>query len=184
FVPAIHAGHSASSPLSLHDALPISVVLVAELFANQVGDGRGNPAELGMAEGILEAGFGEEFAFLVLDALGNPDHAVTVGLDALVDASQEGGLVKFDLGEQQDVRRFALGFAGQTAGGGDPAGVTAHDLEDEHLGRGGAHGGHSVTGLADGGGHILGYRAETRAAVGDRQVIVHGLGYMDRLDRV
>ncbi len=82
------------------------------------------------------------------------------------------------------MRAFAFGLTGQTAGSGDPAGVATHDFEDEHLGRGGAHGSHVITGLADGGGHILCYRTETRAAVGDRQVVVHGLGHVNGLDRV
>src|SRR5690606_31022735 len=102
------------------------VIFEAELVAYQGGNGRRYTAQLSMAESVGQAGLGEELAALVLDAFGNTDHAEAVGLHALVDPGEEGGFVKLDLREQQDVRRFTLSFAGQTAGRGNPAGVAAH----------------------------------------------------------
>src|SRR5690606_16872761 len=160
------------------------VVLVAKLVTHEVGDGRRYAAQLGVAEGVGQAGFGQEFAVLVLDALGYPDNAVAVGLHALVNAGEEGRFIELDFGKQQDVRRFAFGFTGQAAGGGDPAGVATHDFQDEHLGRGSGHGGHIVAGFTNGRGDILGHRAKAGAAVGDRQVVVDRLRHVDGLDRI
>src|SRR5690606_1414556 len=72
----------------------------------------------------------------------------------------------------------------QCASGGDPAGVTAHDFDDEDLGGGFAHGPH-VQGTFQGRyGHILGDGTKAGAAVGERQVVVDGLGDADAGDRV
>lgn len=46
------------------------------------------------------------------------------------------------------------------------------------------HRGHVVPGFADRGGDILGDRAKARAAIGDRQIVIDGLGNMHGLDRV
>ncbi len=43
---------------------------------------------------------------------------------------------------------------------------------------------HVEAGFARGDGDVLGHGAEARAVVGDRQVVVHGLGHVDGLDRV
>ncbi len=103
-------------------------------------------------------------------------------LDLGLDRGQELLLVELHLGEQ-DHDRDAL-IRHQRAGGGDPAGVTAHDLDDEDLGGGGAHGAHVEGGLQGGDGDVLGHGAEARAVVGDGQVVVHGLGHVDGLDRI
>ena len=73
---------------------------------------------------------------------------------------------------------------GEAAGRGDPARVAAHHFQDEHLGRGAGHRGDVEAGFADRHGDVLGDRAEARAAVGDRQVVVHGLRHVDGLHRV
>ncbi len=93
-------------------------------------------------------------------------------------------MVELDFGEQQDMRGIAFGLGSQATGRGGPAGVPAHHFEDEHLGRGAAHAVQVVAGLADRDRRVLGHTAETGRAVGVRQVIVHGLGDMDRLDRI
>src|SRR5690606_35665741 len=72
----------------------------------------------------------------------------------------------------------------QAAGGGDPAGMAAHDFEDENLGGSAGHGGHVQPRFADGGGDILGHGAEARAAVGERQIVVHRLRYADADERM
>ena len=69
-------------------------------------------------------------------------------------------------------------------GGGDPAGVAAHHLEDEDLGRGLGHRLHVEARLAHAGGHVLGHRAEARAVVGDRQVVVDRLGHVHGDERI
>ena len=105
-------------------------------------------------------------------------------LDAGIDARHEFLAVEGDFREDDDVRRLGGIFTGQGAGSGDPARVTAHDFQDEHLGGGGAHGGDVETGFTGGGGDVLGHAAEARRVVGDRQVVVHGLRHVDGLDRV
>ena len=82
------------------------------------------------------------------------------------------------------MRRLIFRFTGQAASGGNPAGVPTHDFENEHLGRGSGHGGDVKTCFANGGGYILGHGAKARTAIGDRQVVIHSLGYMDGLNRV
>ena len=72
----------------------------------------------------------------------------------------------------------------QTTRSRNPAGVAAHDFEDEDLGGGFAHGTHVKRGFQCRHGHVLGDRAEAGAAVGDGQVIVHGFGHVDGLQRV
>ena len=72
----------------------------------------------------------------------------------------------------------------EAACGRDPAGVAAHHFQHEHLGRGARHRGHVEACLADRDGDIFGDRPEARTAIGDRQVIVHGLRHVDRGERI
>jgi hypothetical protein len=97
-------------------------------------------------------------------------------------AVQELLLVELDFREQDNHGDALIGH--QTAGGGDPAGVPAHHLNDEDLRRGLGHGTHVIGGLQSGHGDVLGDRAEAGAAVGDGQVVVHGLGHVDGLDGI
>ena len=81
--------------------------------------------------------------------------------------------------------RCLAGFApGQPAGGGDPAGMAAHHLEHEHLGRSARHRGHIERAFERGHRDVLGHRAEAGAAIGVRQVVVDRLGYADAGDRI
>ena len=60
----------------------------------------------------------------------------------------------------------------------------AHHLEDEHLGRGPCHRAHVERRLERRHRDVLGDRAEARAAVRDRQVVVDRLRHVDRLQRI
>ena len=73
---------------------------------------------------------------------------------------------------------------GQATGGGNPAGVAAHDFDNKHLGGGVAHGGHIEAGLLGGHSHVFGHRAKTGAVVGQRQVVIDGFGNMNGLDGI
>ncbi|MNC86513.1 hypothetical protein D3C83_21830 [compost metagenome] len=112
-------------------------------------------------------------------ALGDADGTVAVLADGVVHFREEFFLVEGDFREQQDVRCFAFLVLGEPARRGDPAGVPSHHFQDEDAGRGARHGGDVVAGLADAGGDVLGDRAEAGAGVGDREVVVHGLGDAD-----
>ena len=74
-------------------------------------------------------------------------------------------------------------FAGQPPRRGDPAGVPAHDLEDEHARRRARHRGDVERGLARRDGHVLRDGAEAGAGVGNRQIVVDGLRHADADDR-
>jgi hypothetical protein len=135
-----------------------------------------------VAEGVAGALLGQEAPVRPVAALGDADGAVAVLLDLGLDRGEELLLVELHLREQRDHRDALVGD--QRAGGGDPAGVAAHDLDDEDLGRGGAHGAHVEDCLQGRGGDVLGHGAEARAVVGDGQVVVDGLRHVDGLHRV
>src|SRR5690606_8584991 len=105
-------------------------------------------------------------------------------LDLALHLGDEALLVEGDLREQDDDRKRVIGRVGRPAGGGDPAGMAAHDLQHEHLRGSLRHGGDVEARLEGRHGDVLGHRAEARAVVGDRQVVVHGLGHVDGADRV
>ena len=62
--------------------------------------------------------------------------------------------------------------------------MTAQHLEDEDLGGGLGHRAHVVARLADRDRRVLRDGPEPRAAIRQRQVVVHRLGDVDRLDRI
>lgn len=68
-----------------------------------------------------------------MQAFRDSNRTITVKLDAFLDARHKPHFVERHLGQQQDVRWFALRLAGQATGGGDPAGVAAHHLKDKIL---------------------------------------------------
>ena len=91
-------------------------------------------------------------------------------------------LVELDLREQDDDRNAVV--LHQAAGRGDPAGVAPHHFEHEHLGRGLGHRAHVERRFQRGHRDVFGDRAEAGAAVGDGQVVVHGLRHVDGLHRI
>ena len=83
------------------------VVLELELVFDEVREHGRHAAELGVSEGIAQAGVRQELAVGGLHALGYADHAAAVLLDRRVDAGEELVLLEGDLREQQDMRRLA-----------------------------------------------------------------------------
>src|SRR5690348_1327382 len=137
-----------------------------------------------MAKGISGAGLRQELAIRIRSTLRDHYDAVTERRDRLLHALQEAVLVEGDLGKQDDVRWLAGFAAGEARRGRDPAGMPAHDLEDEYFGRGPRHGGDVKRRLASGYGDVLGDRPEPWAAVRVRQVVVNGLRHADAGDRI
>ena len=150
--------------------------LRAGLFLADIGQVRGQTAQLGMAEAVGRGGLrlGDEAAVGVVDALGDSDDAVAVLLVARGDVSDE--LVHVEVNFRQidevDARLLRVGERG---GGGQPAGMTAHALNDGDL-----------ADVVDAGiaGHfhragrdILGSGGVAGAVVGAEQVVVDGLGH-------
>ena len=150
--------------------------LGAGFLLQDVGQHGGGAAQLGVTEAVggRGLGLGHEGAVGVVDALGHGDEAVVaLGIDAL-DVGDELVHVEVGLGHVDQVGAAAV-FAGQGGGGGEPAGVTAHDLHHgDHAGV--IHPGVLVD-LHDGGGDILGSAGVAGAVVGAPQVVVDGLGY-------
>ena len=132
-------------------------------------------AQLGMAEAVGGGGLrlGDEAAVGVVDALGDGHHALTGLVVDGGDISDELVQVKIHLGEVDEVGT-AASPGGQGGGAGQPAGVTAHDLDDGH------HAGVIDVGVVPdlhaGGGDILGGAGEAGAVVGAVEVVVDGLG--------
>ena len=152
------------------------VVLETEVVADHVGHDRRHAAQLGVAEGIPRSGFRQELAILVGCALADHDDAVVVLLHTLAHPLEKRALVEGNLGEQDDVRRIARFLARQAARRCDPAGMPAHDLENEDLGRGLRHRQDVESSLLRRHRDVFRDRPEARAVIGNGEVIVHGLG--------
>src|SRR4029078_12768194 len=97
--------------------------LVSERGFDELGDQRADAAELGVAERVAGAGFGEELAFGILQTFGNDDSAMADAWHGLLHARKEPGFVKRHFREQDDVRRIVGALAGKACGRGDPAGM-------------------------------------------------------------
>ena len=135
-----------------------------------------------MAEGILQSLVGQERAVRALHPLRDHHGAVAALLDERIDLCDEALLVECDLGKQDHDGDLGLRVRREAPGRRDPAGVTAHDLEHEHLRGRLCHGADVEACLTSGDGDVLGHRPESRAVVGHRQVVVDGLGDVDGLD--
>ncbi|GBE09471.1 hypothetical protein BMS3Abin12_00015 [bacterium BMS3Abin12] len=155
------------------------VVLVAQAVLDDLRDDRRDAAELGVTEGVPGVGLGQKPSVRAPHPLGDHDGAVAEFLDRLFDPLEEPLLIEGHLREEDEVRCVTRLLGGEAAGRGDPACVAAHDLQHEDLGGSLGHGGDVEGGLTDGDGDILGDRAEARAVVGDREVVVDGLGDAD-----
>ena len=103
-----------------------------------VGQEGGQTAQLSVAEGVLggvdRAVLGDELAVLVVDALGHDDEALLVLCVDFLDLLGERVEVEVQLGQIDQIRAVAA-VVGQSGRGGQPAGVTAHALDDgDHAG--------------------------------------------------
>jgi len=99
--------------------------LVAENIVDHVGNDRGGAAEVGMAERVLGAGVGEEFAVRAPDTLGYDHRTISVCFHLGLDHRQKFVGLERHLREQDDQWDVVLLIRGQRSGGGDPAGMAA-----------------------------------------------------------
>ena len=134
-----------------------------------------------MTKRVARALLGEECSVRVMAAFRHHHGAIAVFLDQLVDAREEFFLIKFNFREQ-DHNRNAVVFD-QATGRGNPACVTPHYLNHKHLGRGLRHRFHIKRSLQRGDRDVLGDRTKTRAAIGNRQVVVDRFRDVNRLQR-
>ena len=160
------------------------VILVTQLVFHHGREIGREPAQLAVAKGVFQPGFGEKTAVLVLGSLRGHDHAVAALFYRAFHPGQEFLPVEGDFREQDYMGRIPLFLCGQSRRRGNPARVAAHDFQDEHPGGGFAHGGDVHGGLAGGNSDIFRHRPEAGAVVGQRQVVIDGLGHMDGLQRV
>ena len=143
------------------------MVFQAELGFDGVREFDRDAAELGVAEGVdVVFAAGDEVAAGITQAFGGDDDAVAVSLYAVLDFSKKCCLVEGDFGEEDDVRRF-VAIAGEAGGGGDPASVATHGLEDEDFGRGVVHGFDVQRGFEGRDGDVFSGAAEAWGVVGE-----------------
>ena len=130
-----------------------------------------------VAESIHNACGSKRLAVQTADALGNRDQQTPALGPGRFNVTEHFVLVYQSL--RQIGQHLAIGGPGrQCGGGGDPAGVPAHELQHHHMdGKAGGIQGQLTGGFPG----IPGGGAEARAVVGDVQVIVHGLGNADDL---
>ena len=144
------------------------VVLVSQFLLHEVGHHRRHATQLRMAEGIARTRVRQKLAFLVAHALRHHDRAVAPFFNGVIHFFQESLLLEGNLRKQDHMRRIAFFLLRETAGSGNPPGVTPHDLEHEDLGRARCHRLNIQAGFHNRYGHILGHRAESGTGIGDR----------------
>ncbi len=135
----------------------------------------GETAELGVAEAVVAIGLGlgDEVAVLVVDTLGGDDEALARRVVDALHVIEEGVHVEVHLREVDEIRTGA-GVAREGGGGGEPASVAAHHLDDGHHAR--IVAGSVVLDLHAGSGDVLGGGSVAGAVVRAVQVVVDGLG--------
>ena len=165
---------------SLHQAQFDSPRFEARLFLDDVGERGRYAAELRMAEAVARA-FGNEFAdeltVFVVNAFGNDGDALVVVLradgfhvfDKLIHAEGDFGQI-----DKVGAEPFRVG---ELRRGGQPAGVTAHRLDDAHH-RGIVNFGVEVD-FHDRGGDVSRRARVAGAVIGAVQVVIDGLGHAD-----
>ena len=149
--------------------------LRAGLLLHNVGKTCGKAAELGVTEavGCAGLGLGNKAAVGIVDALGDRDHAVALFLVDALDVSKEFIHIEVTLGQVDEVGARAV-FGGERGGGGQPAGVAAHDLDDaDHTGVVHAR---VLIDLHAARGDILRGAGVAGAVVGAEEIVVDGLG--------
>ncbi len=110
------------------------VILVPQLVLDQLGNDLADTTQLGVPEGILGTGLGDQVAIGIGKPFGNSHRTIAILFDALIDAGQETLGIERYFRKKQDVRRLADGLGSQPTGGSNPAGMTPHHFEHENLG--------------------------------------------------
>ena len=160
------------------------VILVSEAIFSQRRDHRPHAAQLSVTECVFGSRFGHQRSIRVLQSFGNADTTVTIFFHFGIDEGEKSGFVEHDLREQQHQWDQSRLVFGETHRCRDPSCVPAHHLEHENAGRRLGHRGDIERGFAHRYRDVLGDRSETRTTIGDRKVVVDGLGHMHRHDRI
>ena len=131
-----------------------------------------------MSKGI-EAGFvgANFFAGFVLHTLAADDHAVLVFGDHFLDPIEECSLIQGDFRQYDDVRRVGrIALFGQDSSSSDPTSGAAHHFNDAARAVISGHGTDIEADFHHRGRVVFDHRTVSRAVVGDRKVIIDGLG--------
>ncbi|GDY42122.1 hypothetical protein SANT12839_030040 [Streptomyces antimycoticus] len=149
--------------------------LLAGAPLDLLGQPLADPGEPDMAEGVRRVVLEDRVAVPGHRALGDDHDRGVADLEAGLDPGTDLVDVEALLGEKDDI-----GAAGQPRVQGDPPGMTAHHLDDEHAHMRFGGGVEPVDGL---GGDVDG-GVEAEGVVGGGQVVVDGLGDADAADPV
>jgi hypothetical protein len=119
-------------------------------------------------------------ARLVLDAFANDDDAILVRRHRLLDLGEKTCFVERQFRQQNDMRRIGGHAAlGEHRARRDPAGGTAHHLDDAARAVIRGHRADIKADFHDRGGVELDHRAVTRAVIRMRQIIINRLRHTD-----
>ena len=119
-------------------------------------------------------------AVLQLDALGHGDDNGGLLLLHPLDLLHKVVHIEGDLRQADHIHALAVLSLGQCGGGGQPAGVAAHDLNDRHILRAVDRG--IADDLLHDNANVLGGAAVAGGVVGDHQVVVDRLGHAHKTD--
>ena len=162
------------------------VILEAEFCTNEFGDGRRDTAELRVSERVLTAGFREERTVGDGARLRRRRSRNTRRARPSPRPSQGTSLRSNAISGNRITCGASRGdcLARQPRGRRDPTRVPTHHLHHEHLRRRLAHRCDVERRFADRYGDVLRDRAEPRARVGERQIVVDRLRNADARDRI
>ena len=140
-----------------------------------------------MAEGIdivlvLIAELHDVLSVRRADALGDADDDGILLLEEALAFCDKGVHIKGKLREVDGIRAVAVLTLGERGRAGQPAGVPAHDLNDDDLAVRVSHGPAVADNLLYGGSDVLRGGAVARRVVGQREVIVDRLRAADKAD--
>ena len=153
----------------------LEVELALDDGCERVGGSGEHRVSKGIEAGFIGANF---FAGFVLHTFATDDHAVLVFGDHILHPIEECSLIQGDFWQHDDVRwvgRIAL--FGQDSSSSDPAGGAAHDFDDAARAVISGHGTDIEADFHHRGRVVLDHRTVARAVVGDRKVVVDGLGH-------
>ena len=164
-------------------AHPLDVQVALDVARQQVGQLAG-AGELDVAVGVGLDAFGQlggdGLARAVVDALGHGDHAAAQAVMDFLDVGNKGVEIESALRRIDEVRAVVVVLAPKRRGGGEEAGVAAHDDADVNPRQGPVVQVYPGKGAGD---EARRGRIPRRVVV-DHQVVVDGLGDMDAAQRV
>ena len=161
--------------------------LAAEFLCEDAAEDTGRAGQLLVTKGInivlvLIAELHDVLSVRRADALGDTDDNRILLLEETLTFRNESVHIKGKLREVDGVRTVAILALGECGGAGQPAGVPAHNLDDDDLSVRISHRPAVADNLLYGGSDVLRGGAVARRVVGQREVIVDRLRAADKAD--